>query len=116
MVPLTDRAGLSPAQRAALERELAFADAYLTWNDEAQDFEDELLAIHRDADGDFDSVRDRLDEVQARIDVASLNSEEWNVLYRLRLQVEADAAARAADGPGKKRRARRRTATAGKAT
>ena len=30
----------------------------------------------------------RLDDIQERMDVASLNGEEWNVLYRLRLQVE----------------------------
>ena len=39
-----------------------------------------------------------LDRVQERIDVASLNSEEWNVLYRLRLQLEHDVARR----PGEK--------------
>lgn len=81
--------------RAAVERQLAFSDAYLTWDDESQGFEDELLAIHRDADGDLESLRGRLDEVQERIDVASMNSEEWNVLYRLRLQVEQEAARRA---------------------
>lgn len=74
--------------RAAMERELAFGKAYLTWNDEAQAFEDELLEIHQSTDGDLDAMRRRLDGVQERIDVASLNSEEWNVLYRLRLQLE----------------------------
>lgn len=74
--------------RAAMERELAFGKAYLTWNEEAQAFEDELLEIHDSTDGDVASLRQRLDGVQERIDVASLNSEEWNVLYRLRLQLE----------------------------
>jgi hypothetical protein len=71
-----------------MERELAFGKAYLTWNDEAQAFEDELLEIHDSTDGDLAAMRRRLDGVQERIDVASLNSEEWNVLYRLRLQLE----------------------------
>jgi hypothetical protein len=74
--------------RAAVEKELAFCNAYLTWNDEAQELEDELLAAGSDANGDLDRLRRRLDHIQARIDRASLNSEEWNVLYRLRLQVE----------------------------
>ena len=80
--------------RAAIERELAFADAYLTWEEESQKFEDELLAIHRSANGDIGAVRERLDEVQERMDVASMNSEQWNVLYRLRLQVEQDVSRR----------------------
>ena len=78
--------------RGAILRQLAFSDAYLTWGDESQEFEDALLEIHRDADGDIDGLRTRLDKLQERMDVASLNSEEWNVLYRLRLQIEQDAA------------------------
>jgi hypothetical protein len=77
--------------RAAMERELAFSDAYLTWNDESQAFEDELREIHQSANGDIRGTRRRLSAVQERIDVASLNSEEWNVLYRLRLQLEQAA-------------------------
>ena len=84
--------------RAAVERELAFCDAYLTWSDDSQEFEDELMAVGESADGDVDGLRRKLDEVQQRMDVASLNSEEWNVLYRLRLQVE-QAATRRRDGP-----------------
>lgn len=82
--------------RAAIERELAFCDAYLTWSDEAQELEDELMAAHAAANGDVDAIRERLDAVQERIDTASLNGEEWNVLYRLRLQVEQAASRRAA--------------------
>lgn len=77
--------------RAAMERELPFGDAYLTWNEEAQSFEDELLEVHRATDGDLDAMRGRLERIQERIDVASLNTEEWNVLYRLRLQLEQAA-------------------------
>jgi hypothetical protein len=89
--------------RAAIERQLAFSDAYLTWDDESQSFEDELLALHREADGDLEGLRRRLDEVQERMDVASMNSEEWNVLYRLRLQVEHEAARAASSSKGRKR-------------
>ena len=74
--------------RASVEREAAFHEAYLTWNAEAQTLEDELVAASGRANGDLDRLRRRLDRIQARIDRASLNSEEWNVLYRLRLQVE----------------------------
>jgi len=74
--------------RAALERELAFRDAYLTWTEEAQGFEDELVAVHDAKNGGTDGLHRTLDEIQARVDSASLNSEEWNVLYRLRLQLE----------------------------
>lgn len=84
--------------RAAVERELAFRDAYLTWSDASQAFEDELLELHGQADGDIDRLRERLDELQDRMDIADLNGEEWNVLYRLRLQVEARTARRADDG------------------
>ena len=84
--------------RAAVERELAFCDAYLTWNDEAQELEDELMAAGGEANGDLDRLRRSLDRIQARIDRASLNSEEWNVLYRIRLQVEDRAGRRHASG------------------
>lgn len=79
--------------RAAVERRLGFHQAYLTWNDHAQEIEDALLAAHEEADGDVERLRERLDEVQADMDTASLNSEEWNVLYRRRLQIELTARA-----------------------
>jgi hypothetical protein len=84
--------------RASVEREAAFHEAYLTWNADAQTLEDELVAAGNRANGDVDRLRRRLDRIQARIDRASLNSEEWNVLYRLRLQVEARAGRRHAGG------------------
>ena len=79
--------------RAAVERKLGFHDAYLTWNDEAQGLEAKLLDAHHEANGDVEMLRRRLDEIQAEMDTASLNSEEWNVLYRRRLQVELAARA-----------------------
>ena len=97
----TNIAILGPAEhahrvRAAVEREVAFCDAYLTWNDDAQQFEDELMAAAKDSDGDLPTLRRRLEGIQERIDSAKLNSEEWNVLYRLRLQVEHRAEERRA--------------------
>lgn len=83
--------------RAAMERELAFSNTYLTWNEASQSFEDELSRLHEAADGDVEALRADLDEVQARIDVASLNTEEWNVLYRLRLQLEQDVTRRGSE-------------------
>ncbi|HEX5039085.1 MAG TPA: hypothetical protein VFW95_03000 [Candidatus Limnocylindria bacterium] len=78
--------------RAAIERELALTDAFLTWDEEAQGLEAALRDADRSANGDIDALRRRLDELQVKIDRASLNSEEWNVLYRERLQVEQRAA------------------------
>jgi hypothetical protein len=55
------------------------------------------MTVHESANGDIDAMRGQLDEVQERMDTASLTGEEWNVLYRLRLQVE-QAASRRSDG------------------
>ena len=79
--------------RAAIERKLGFHDAFLTWNDEAQGLEAKLLDAHHEANGDVEALRKRLDEIQEEMDTASLNSEEWNVVYRRRLQVELAARA-----------------------
>lgn len=87
--------------RAAILRELTFSNAYTTWSDEARGFEDALQRAHDVADGDLDQLRERFDQVQARMDVASLNGEEWNVLYRIRLELEADAA-RQEDGASRR--------------
>ncbi len=80
--------------RAAIEREFAFQPTYLSWNEDAQDLEDELRRAHRAANGDVEGLRSELDGIQEKIDIASLNTEEWNVLYRLRLQLEHDVARR----------------------
>jgi hypothetical protein len=83
--------------RAALERESPFLGAHLTWSEDSQRFEDAILDAARSGGSDG-ALRRRLDEVQQDVDVASLNIDEWNVLYRLRLQVEARAAAQASEG------------------
>ena len=73
--------------RAALEREVPFHGAHLTWQEDSQRLEDELLEAGRDGHG-MAAVRRRLDRIQQRIDAAPLAVDEWNLLYRLRLQVE----------------------------
>jgi hypothetical protein len=93
--------------RAAFERELAFRNMYLTWNEEAQGFEDDLQRIRETAKGDLPALRSELDKVQERIDVASLNLEEWNILYRLRLQLEQDVARTASEAADSERSAER---------
>ncbi len=77
--------------RAAVERELAFSAAFLTWSEDSQRYEAELARLARARDGDLDQLVSDLDKLQERIDSASLKSDEWNVLYRLRLQVEREA-------------------------
>jgi hypothetical protein len=77
--------------RAAIERELAFSHAFLTWSADSQRFEEELRRLyraHREDGGAFDGDLDRL---QDRIDAAPLSTDEWNLLYRLRLQLEREA-------------------------
>jgi hypothetical protein len=76
--------------RAALEREVPFHGAHLTWQEDAQRLEDQLLEAGRSRHG-VAAVRRRLDRIQERVDAASLSVDEWNVLYRLRLQVELRA-------------------------
>jgi hypothetical protein len=93
MAYATDVAVLGPARlahraRAALEREVPFSGAYLTWNDGSQRFEDEIMAARRSTGGSLRALRRRLDAIQQRIDAAPLGVDEWNVLSRLRLEVE----------------------------
>jgi hypothetical protein len=69
--------------RAALVRELTFTEAYQTWSRGAQLIEDELaLAARGRAD---------LDAVARKLEVADLDFEEWEILYRLLLQVRLRA-------------------------
>jgi MFS family permease len=78
--------------RAALEREAPFLGAHLTWSEDSQRLEDAIVGAG-EQDGGMVAMRRRLDDIQARIDAASLNVDEWNVLSRLRLEVEVRAAA-----------------------
>ncbi|MEP6681054.1 MAG: hypothetical protein ABJB65_06200 [Chloroflexota bacterium] len=76
--------------RAAIERELALGGAYLTWSQQSQALEDELIRIHA-ARGDRASLAKQLDRLRERIDAAPITSDEWNVLDRLRLQLAQEA-------------------------
>ena len=102
--------------RAAIERELALSPtAFLTWSEDSQKLEAALLKVNaerRNGASGLASFVKRLDEVQDRIDRASLKSDEWNLLYRVRLQVEREARIAAMDRVGG-REARRRVQQAG---
>jgi hypothetical protein len=89
--------------RAALERELPFDRARITWSDEAQDLEDAIVTAYGEAGHDLEALHRRLDEVQERVDAESLDVEEWNLLYRLRLQAEHEVAERQLAEDGKAR-------------
>jgi len=76
--------------RAALHKRLALTEAFLTWSEVPQHFEAELMKLHH---GKL-SLADRivaLERLQEEIDASEMKSDEWDVLYRLRLQVERDA-------------------------
>jgi hypothetical protein len=75
--------------RAAIEKRLAFTHAFLTWSPDAQQFEERLRELYRSGGGN--GVRSRYEALQGEIDAASLTSDEWNLLYRLRLQLEREA-------------------------
>jgi len=90
-VAIVGKEGAAHRARAALERELALGEAYLTWSEHSQALEDGLMEIQDDADADIETLVARLDRLQERIDSAPITSDEWNVLYRLRLQVEREA-------------------------
>lgn len=85
--------------RAALQREVPFLGAHLTWSEDSQRLEDAILEAGQ-SDGGARSIRRRLDKVQEEVDAAGLSVDEWNVLSRLRLEVEL----RAADGTGRRQR------------
>lgn len=76
--------------RAAISRQLAFSDAYLTWSEASQQLEDALLEL-RDRRAANRDIEPLLDRFRQRMDGASLNADEWNVLERMRLQLAQEA-------------------------
>ncbi len=92
--------------RAAIERRLAFHDAYLTWSPESQELEEVLFEL-RGSGAPSDDVAKLLDRFRARLDATTLNGDEWNVLERLRLQL-AEETHVAAPAPGGRERDRGR--------
>ena len=77
--------------RAALHKRLALTEAFLTWSELPQHFEAELMKLHLSKDLALERRIAALEVLQGEIDAAPLKSDEWDVLYRLRLQVERDA-------------------------
>ena len=77
--------------RAALHKRLALTEAFLTWGEVPQRFEAELMELYRAKDLTLDGRIEALEALQKEIDSAEIKSDEWDVLYRLRLQVERDA-------------------------
>lgn len=76
--------------RAALHKRLALTEAFLTWSEVPQRFEAELMKLHT-AKLSLDERIAALERLQEKIDASRMKSDEWDVLYRLRLQVERDA-------------------------
>lgn len=83
--------------RAALQRELPFQGAHVTWSDRARELEDALLAVQQeggDASGEGGPQdRDgRLDALQQEMDSADLDLMEWGALTRIRMEIERRSA------------------------
>lgn len=76
--------------RAALHKRLALTEAFLTWSEVPQSFEAKLMEVHH-GELALDARIAELVRLQEEIDAAPMKSDEWDVLYRLRLQVERDA-------------------------
>ncbi len=77
--------------RAALLGRLTTTEAHLTTSAEAQGMEDrlELLATSR-AKAGSPRTRAALETIDAELVKLSVSTDEWDILYRLRLQVERD--------------------------
>lgn len=89
--------------RAALHKRLALTEAYFTWSEEPQRFEGELMRLQQSPDLALEERIAALERLQEQIDAAKLKSDEWEVLYRLRLQIERDAYEASARRPGRSR-------------
>lgn len=76
--------------RAALHKRLALTEAFLTWSEVPQRFEATLMDLHA-AKLPLGERITALEHLQEEIDATRMKSDEWDVLYRLRLQVERDA-------------------------
>ena len=80
--------------RAAIVSRLATTSAHLTTSAEAQEVEDRLerLAAHDDPAATLPrtSAREAFKAIDARLLDLEVPTDEWDVLYRLRLQIERD--------------------------
>jgi hypothetical protein len=88
--------------RAAILSRLATTAAHQTTSSEAQAVEDELLKVAefgRASGGTLGpSAKGAFDEVDAKLLNLDVPTDEWDILYRLRLQVERDLLAGAKPG------------------
>ena len=89
--------------RAAILSRLTWSSAHLTMSAEGQEIEDELarLGIAGGATGGrlAADARARFAAIDARLMVLAIPTDEWDILFRLRLQVERDLLAGRRHGP-----------------
>ena len=79
--------------RAAILSRLAATTAHLTTSAEAQKVEDSLKAVATvgaHSSTTRHGIRSALDDVDAALLTLAIPTDEWDILYRLRLQVERD--------------------------
>ena len=82
-----------PRARAAVLSRLTTTSAHMTTSAEAQSIEDELQAVaqHRQRAGSSrDAAQSALDAIDEKLLGLSIPTDEWDILYRVRLQVERD--------------------------
>ena len=86
---INGRQGKAAHTRAILAKRLVFTPAHLTWNKEALELEDRLVAIWRARQTRPTRVLLReLGTVEAKLDRLEIPYEEWDVLFRELLLVE----------------------------
>ena len=79
--------------RAAMVSRLATTSAHLTTSAEAQEVEDrlaDLAHVRRRSGGMTAAARAELESIDARLVDLAVPTDEWDILYRLRLQIERD--------------------------
>jgi hypothetical protein len=78
--------------RAAIVSRLATASAHMTTSKEAQEVEDRLGKLARQDSGAASGrgARAELEEIDATLLDLAVPTDEWDILYRIRLQIERD--------------------------
>ena len=86
---ISARKGAAARARAVLAERLVFTPAHLTWDKEANEIEDRLVAIWKARDAQPARVpRRALDDVRRAVAEMEIPYEEWEVLFREMLLVE----------------------------
>jgi hypothetical protein len=85
-IAISGSTGSRTLARAAILSRLVTADVHLTTSKESQEVEDDLRRIAKSRTGSPDSF-DRIDKSLVELDVPT---DEWDILYRIRLQIERD--------------------------